>query len=73
MQAYGRKTLAVNKSPDPIEGQVVADVCVIQQWPSQAAVEKWLNSAEYAPLKQLRDECAMEKLVMIPLSDVSLP
>lgn len=64
---YGGKTIAVNKSPVAIHGATDADICVIQRWPSLTAALDWHNSAEYAPLKKLRDSQAMSDLSIIPI------
>lgn len=61
---FGGKTIAVNKTPAPLNGKLDADVCVIQEWPSIGAAQSWLNSPEYAPLKKLRDERAMIDLII---------
>jgi len=65
---YGGKTIAINKSPNPIHGELDMDVCVIQEWPSLQAAENWHSSPEYAPVKKLRDEQAMEQLTITPLA-----
>lgn len=64
---YSGKTIAVNKEPVAIHGEVGADVCVIQQWPSLEAAQQWHDSPEYAPVKKLRDEEAMTDLKIIPV------
>ncbi|WED23809.1 DUF1330 domain-containing protein [Vibrio sp. JC009] len=64
---YGGKTIAVNKAPSAIHGEVGADVCVIQEWPSLEATQTWHDSPEYAPVKKLRDEEAMSDLKIIPI------
>lgn len=69
-QIYGGKTIAVNKLPLPIHGEVGADVCVIQKWPSLKSVQSWHESPEYAPLKKLRDEEAMSDLKVIPIPEL---
>jgi len=69
VQRYNGETVAVNRSPQPLHGNAVADVCVIQKWPSLEAVQGWLNSPEYAPLKKLRDEAAMGDLLIMPVPD----
>lgn len=64
---YGGKTIAVNKSPNPLHGELDVDVNVIQEWPSVEAAQQWLDSPEYAPLKSLRDKRAMTDLVITPI------
>lgn len=66
-EIYGGKTIAINKAPAAIYGEVGAEVCVIQQWPSLEAAQKWHDSPEYAPLKKLRDDEAMSDLKIIPV------
>lgn len=70
VEKYGGKTIAVNKQVIPLIGKTNADVSVIQQWPSLEAAERWLASPEYAPLKKIRDEEAMENLAMVHLSNI---
>ncbi len=65
--SYGGKTIAVNKSPNSLQGDLDIDVNVIQEWPSIEAAQTWLDSPEYAPLKALRDEHAMTDLVIVPV------
>ncbi|PSW09368.1 DUF1330 domain-containing protein [Photobacterium rosenbergii] len=67
---YGGKTIAVNKAPIPLHGNMDVDVCVVQQWPSLEAAQAWLDSPEYAPLKKLRDERAMTELTIVPVPAV---
>lgn len=67
---YGGKTVAINKSPTTLHGDVGADVCVIQHWPSLEAAHAWHDSTEYAPLRKLRDEKAMGDLKIIPVPAV---
>jgi len=67
VQQYNGETIAVNRSPDALHGNTAADVCVVQKWPSLDAVQQWLDSPEYAPLKQLRDEAAMDDLLIMPV------
>ncbi|TMO82869.1 DUF1330 domain-containing protein [Pseudoalteromonas spongiae] len=71
VEKYGGKTIAVNKQVTPLTGEINADVSVIQQWPSLEDAEQWLASPEYAPLKKIRDEKAMENLVILHLSNVT--
>ncbi|MDG3086398.1 DUF1330 domain-containing protein [Vibrio hannami] len=66
-EIYGGKTIAINKAPAAIYGEVGAEVCVIQQWPSLETAQKWHDSPEYAPLKKLRDDEAMSDLKIIPV------
>ena len=70
VEKYGGKTIAVNKEVRPLIGETNANVSVIQQWPSLEAAEQWLASPEYAPLKKIRDEEAMENLTMLHLNHV---
>lgn len=67
---YGGKTIAVNKSPSPLHGELDIDVNVIQEWPSVEAAQTWLESPEYAPLKTLRDERAMTDLVITAIPTI---
>ncbi|WFB49474.1 DUF1330 domain-containing protein [Vibrio coralliilyticus] len=67
---YGGKTIAVNKTPSALHGELDIDMSVIQEWPSIKAAQTWLDSPEYAPLKRLRDEHAMEKLLITPVQAV---
>ncbi len=69
-QIYGGKTVAINKSPMALHGDLGADVCVIQHWPSLEAAQAWHDSPEYAPLRKLRDEKAMRDLKIIPVPAV---
>ncbi|GAL27609.1 hypothetical protein JCM19239_1031 [Vibrio variabilis] len=64
---YGGKTVAVNKAPSSLHGKLDIDVSVIQEWPSIEAAQTWLKSPEYAPLKVLRDERAMDRLIITPV------
>ncbi|MDG3085514.1 DUF1330 domain-containing protein [Vibrio hannami] len=68
---YGGKTIAVNQAPSAMCGEVAADVCVIQEWPSIEAAQTWHDSPEYSPLKKLRDEEAMGDLKMIPVPAIN--
>ena len=56
---YGGKTIAVKIGPDFILGPRDVDVQVIQEWSSKESFMAWHDSAEYAPLKALRDTQAM--------------
>lgn len=68
---YGGRTIAVDKSPSPLHGELDIDVSVIQEWPSIETAQTWLDSPEYAPLKVLRDERAMTDLVITPVPALS--
>ena len=59
------------RSPSAMCGEVAADVCVIQEWPSIEAAQTWHDSPEYSPLKKLRDEEAMGDLKMIPVPAIN--
>ena len=68
---YGGKTIAVNKEPSALHGSVDIDASVIQEWPSLEAAQAWLDSPEYAPLKQLRDDRALSDLKIISVPALS--
>ncbi len=68
---YGGKTIAVNKDPSALYGSVDIDASVIQEWPTLEAAQAWLDSPEYAPLKQLRDDRALSDLKIIPVPALS--
>lgn len=64
MIPYGGKTVGVKIGADFIIGNKDVDVQVIQEWPNKQRLELWLNSPEYAPLKEIRDTKAMENLTI---------
>lgn len=40
---------------------------LVQRWPSQAAFAAWQDSAEYQPLRALRQSCADLRIAIVPL------
>jgi uncharacterized protein (DUF1330 family) len=55
---YGGKFIFEGKAERPFEGQTNHHLTVIQEWPSEEAMQTWYDSAEYAPWKKLRQEAA---------------
>ena len=64
MKLYGGRSIGVQLGANFVVGLKDVDVQVIQEWPSNQAFIAWQNSAEYAPLKLLRDTKALENLTM---------
>ena len=52
--AYGGEYLVRNGATETVEGDCVPKGLIILKFASVARAKEWLNSPEYAPLKQIR-------------------
>jgi uncharacterized protein (DUF1330 family) len=63
--AYGGKYLARAGRTEKLEGEWVPKRLVILQFESLERAKQWLNSPEYAPVKELRHKAAESNMVVI--------
>ncbi len=63
---YGGKYLARGGTTEALEGDWSPKRLVILEFPTVEQAKKWHDSPEYAPAKQLRNQTAKSKMVVIP-------
>lgn len=62
-----RGGVVVGRGAQMIEGTPAFGTVLVQRWPSAQAFLDWQASAEYAPLKALRQEVATIRIAWTPL------
>ena len=63
--AAGGKMLAATSEPAILEGSWHPGILVLIEFPSAEAAQKWLDSPEYQPAKELRYEHAKSKILLV--------
>lgn len=58
LAAFGARYIARGGRSQVLEGDVPAERMVIAEFPSYEAALAWHGSADYAPAKELREQCA---------------
>jgi uncharacterized protein (DUF1330 family) len=64
LEKYGGRTLAA-APPRVMEGDWNPPRLVILEFPSPDAVQRWYDSAEYAPVMRLRKEGARTRMIAV--------
>ncbi|MBO9642321.1 MAG: DUF1330 domain-containing protein [Pseudacidovorax sp.] len=62
---YGGRFLARGGHVEPLEGDWSPARIVIIEFPSLAQAQAWADSPEYAPAKQLRQQAARSRLIVV--------
>ena len=70
-ERYGGRYLFSGPGAERLEGDWQADGMAIIEFPSQADARRWYESAEYAPLKELRQSASSSVFVLTPDTDVA--
>ena len=63
--AYGGRFLARGGATETLEGSLKVNRCVILEFPNMERLKAWWSSAEYGPLRDLRQRTAKSTLVAI--------
>lgn len=63
--AHGGRYLARGGACEPLEGSWRPRRLVILEFPSVARARAWWDSAEYAPAKALRQQCARTEMLLV--------
>ena len=62
---YGGRFLARGGATEVLEGTWTPKRLVILEFPSVAQAKAWVNSAEYAPARRLRQKASRSNMVVI--------
>jgi len=62
--AYGGRYLARGGKTEVLEGDWSPKRCVLLEFPSLAQFKAWWNSAEYQPLRELRERSTKSHLIV---------
>lgn len=65
IERFGGRYLARGGRSEVVEGGVEPGRMVIVEFPSYEAAQNWYSSAEYGPVKSLRQGCADGELLFI--------
>ena len=63
--AYGGRYLARGGQTQTLDGDWMPRRVVLLEFESITRAKEWLNSAEYRPVRELRDRCAVVKIVAV--------
>ncbi len=61
---YGGKYLARGGATEVLEGDWIPKRFVILEFESVARAREWVNSPEYAPARNLRQQCATAHMIL---------
>jgi uncharacterized protein (DUF1330 family) len=70
-ERFGGRYLFAGPGSSSLEGEPQPDAMAIIEFPSQADARRWYESAEYAPLKELRQSASSSVFVLTPDTDVA--
>ena len=73
VSAFGGVLLAGTPAPEVVEGEWDGNWAAVLRFPSLVAAEKWYNSSEYRPLKDLRINELTEMNRVLLLQGVAQP
>ncbi len=65
MAEFGGRIIALSAEPTVFEGEWSGTVSVIIEFPDMDAVERWYNSDEYRPLREMRLGASRGNLVAL--------
>ena len=66
LDAHNARLLALDETPDVIEGEVAYPRTVILEFTSTAAFYNWYNSAEYIAARELRKTASVGTFILVP-------
>jgi uncharacterized protein (DUF1330 family) len=70
-ERLGGRYLFAGPGSTPLEGEPQPDAMAIIEFPSAADARRWYESAEYAPLKELRQSAGSSVFVLTPDTDAA--
>jgi uncharacterized protein (DUF1330 family) len=70
-ERFGGRYLFAGPGSSGLEGEPQPDAMAIIEFPSQADARRWYESAEYAPLKELRQSAGSSVFVLTPDTDAA--
>ena len=65
VKTYGGRYLARGGKAETLEGDWSVERLVILEFDNTEKAKAWLNSAEYAPARQLRHKYARSKMIVV--------
>jgi uncharacterized protein (DUF1330 family) len=65
VEFYGGRYVARGGAAETLEGQWSPKRLVILEFPSVEQAKAWLNSAEYAPARELRHRYATSNMIVV--------
>lgn len=66
-QLLERGGVVVARGTSPVEGTPPFGTLLIQKWQSERAFRDWQESADYLPLKAMREHCVDMRIAVVPL------
>jgi uncharacterized protein (DUF1330 family) len=63
---YGGRFVVAGATPEILEGEWSPQILTILEFPDESAVKEWIDSAEYAPARKVRQMSAKSGLVLVP-------
>ncbi|WP_167730469.1 DUF1330 domain-containing protein [Terasakiella sp. SH-1] len=65
LEPFGGRFLVAGGNFDVIEGDWTPKTVVIHEWPNREAFQKWYNSDDYTPWKQIRHQAAKANVIVV--------
>lgn len=69
VEKFGGRFLVLGAAPTVAEGEAGMAVALVE-WPSMEALQRWYDSAEYAPARDIAATAMRRRLIFLPGADL---